>query len=225
MATSRLELVRTSPTSASNSPKLTARRNWAWVPVWSQIEVDIGIVTACLPCLSPLLRLAWTGLSPPQSPRVQTPSMMYLPGMSSWDSDDEKDGWEDEKEAWEHGAEGSWTHGDKEGWDARHRRDTKGWAGVAVVAVAVVDDGDAEKRQQEQGQSQSQSQEQGQKQSQSQGIGVAITKVAHSQERQSGEGKSWFYDDEGDEDADEDEEKGVGRGRGNASVEERYRNM
>ncbi|KAL1796731.1 hypothetical protein ACET3X_005271 [Alternaria dauci] len=29
---------------------------WSWVPVWSQIEVDIGILAASLPSLSPLLK-------------------------------------------------------------------------------------------------------------------------------------------------------------------------
>jgi hypothetical protein len=187
------------PSHHSPSPQTNTRRNWAWVPVWSQIEVDIGIVTACLPCLSPLLRLAWTGLSPPQSTRTQTPSMMYLPGMSSWDSDDEKEGWEDEKEAWKRDEE--------EGWDGR--RDTKDWTSVAVVAV--VDDGDRKSGGQGQGQ----------------GIGVAITKGWQSQERQSGEGKSWFYDHDNDEDADEERGVGMGTGTGtgNASVEEWHRKI
>ncbi|KAJ4984115.1 L-fucose permease [Stagonosporopsis vannaccii] len=52
---------------------------WAWVPVWSQIEVDIGILTACLPCLSPLLRLFWTEV---RAPRNMTPSMVELPKYS-----------------------------------------------------------------------------------------------------------------------------------------------
>jgi hypothetical protein len=48
-------------------------RTWAWVPVWSQIEVDIGILAASLPSLSPLLAPVWTG-SP--SSRAATPSEM-----------------------------------------------------------------------------------------------------------------------------------------------------
>jgi hypothetical protein len=72
------------------------RRTWAWVPVWSQIEVDIGIVTACLPCLSPLLRLVWGEVS---APRTMTPSMVELPKYSgSWDSMDSRDTIEEEKE-------------------------------------------------------------------------------------------------------------------------------
>ena len=60
---------------------------WAWVPVWSQIEVDIGIVTACLPCLSPLLRLAWSEVG--VKSRTMTPSMVTLPKYSgSWGSVD-----------------------------------------------------------------------------------------------------------------------------------------
>ncbi|PSN73973.1 hypothetical protein BS50DRAFT_469916, partial [Corynespora cassiicola Philippines] len=34
---------------------------WSWVPVWSEIEVDVGIVMASLPSLSPLLRKMWSG--------------------------------------------------------------------------------------------------------------------------------------------------------------------
>ena len=60
---------------------------WAWVPVWSQIEVDVGIVTACLPCLSPLLRLAWSEVG--VKSRTMTPSMVTLPKYSgSWGSVD-----------------------------------------------------------------------------------------------------------------------------------------
>ncbi|CAI6337644.1 unnamed protein product [Periconia digitata] len=36
---------------------------WAWVPVWGQIEVDVGIVAASLPSLSPLLKKFWCGVS------------------------------------------------------------------------------------------------------------------------------------------------------------------
>ncbi|KAH6625684.1 hypothetical protein C7974DRAFT_205507 [Boeremia exigua] len=63
--------------------------SWAWVPVWSQIEVDVGILTACLPCLSPLLRMFWSEV---RVPRITTPSMVQLPKYSgSWDSVDSKD--------------------------------------------------------------------------------------------------------------------------------------
>ncbi|OAL48471.1 hypothetical protein IQ07DRAFT_622898 [Pyrenochaeta sp. DS3sAY3a] len=56
---------------------------WAWVPVWSQIEVDVGIIAASLPCLSPLLKLAWSGFS---TPRAGTPSQVpTIPGYrGSW---------------------------------------------------------------------------------------------------------------------------------------------
>jgi hypothetical protein len=169
MAASRFKLVRT-PIPPSPNPQTNVLRNWAWVPVWSQIEVDIGIVTACLPCLSPLLRLVWTGVSPPMSPRAQTPSMMYLPGMSSWDSDDEKDGWENEKEEWE--------RDEKRGWN-----DCRGTKERTAVTVAIVDDGDDDDNKEEMGE-----------------VGLAITKGQRSQERQSGEGKSWFYEHDNDED-------------------------
>ncbi|KAH7346953.1 hypothetical protein BKA66DRAFT_433216 [Pyrenochaeta sp. MPI-SDFR-AT-0127] len=56
---------------------------WAWVPVWSQIEVDVGIIAASLPCLSPLLKLVCSGLS---IARPVTPSQVpTLPGYrGSW---------------------------------------------------------------------------------------------------------------------------------------------
>jgi hypothetical protein len=104
------------------------------------------------------------------SPRAQTPSMMYLPGMSSWDSDDEKDGWENEKEEWE--------RDEKRGWN--DCRDTKE---RTAVTVAIVDDGDDDDNKEEMGE-----------------VGLAITKGQRSQERQSGEGKSWFYEHDNDED-------------------------
>ena len=58
------------------------------MPVWSQIEVDIGILTACLPCLSPLLRLFFHSA---HQQRTMTPSMVTLPkyaGSRSWGSID-----------------------------------------------------------------------------------------------------------------------------------------
>ncbi|KAF1927398.1 uncharacterized protein M421DRAFT_30823, partial [Didymella exigua CBS 183.55] len=55
---------------------------WAWIPVWSQIEVDVGVLTACLPCLSPLLRLFFPAT---RAQRNMTPSMVTLPKYSaSW---------------------------------------------------------------------------------------------------------------------------------------------
>lgn len=49
-------------------------RTWAWVPVWSQIEVDVGIVAASLPSLSPLLKQVWTVF--PTTGRSSTPSQL-----------------------------------------------------------------------------------------------------------------------------------------------------
>ncbi|KAF2819317.1 hypothetical protein CC86DRAFT_431887 [Ophiobolus disseminans] len=46
---------------------------WAWVPVWSQIEVSIGIFAASLPSLNPLLKHAWTGFA---TTRPSTPSQL-----------------------------------------------------------------------------------------------------------------------------------------------------
>lgn len=61
------------------------------MPVWSQIEVDIGILTACLPCLSPLLRLFFHSA---HQQRTMTPSMVTLPryaGGRSWGSVDSQE--------------------------------------------------------------------------------------------------------------------------------------
>jgi hypothetical protein len=68
-------------------------RTWAWVPIWSQIEVDIGVLTACLPCLSPLLVLFYKST---HTKRAVTPSMVSLPkysgGLGSSIEEDEKEG-------------------------------------------------------------------------------------------------------------------------------------
>lgn len=76
-------------------------RGWSWVPVWSQIEVDIGILAASLPSLSPLLKHVFHCPA-----RATTPSEVpTLPGYrGSWgeknlvsmeDEDDiEKSAWD-----------------------------------------------------------------------------------------------------------------------------------
>jgi hypothetical protein len=46
---------------------------WSWVPVWSQIEIDIGIVVASLPSLHPLVQQVWKGFS---TTRRLTPSQL-----------------------------------------------------------------------------------------------------------------------------------------------------
>ncbi|KAI4956569.1 hypothetical protein J4E91_000781 [Alternaria rosae] len=74
---------------------------WSWVPVWSQIEVDIGILAASLPSLSPLLKHVFNCPA-----RATTPSEVpTLPGYrGSWGEknlvsmDDEDD---IEKSAWD----------------------------------------------------------------------------------------------------------------------------
>lgn len=49
---------------------------WRWISLWSQIEVDVGIVAASLPSLSPLLKQVWSGfantrsLSPSRIPSI-----------------------------------------------------------------------------------------------------------------------------------------------------------
>lgn len=61
---------------------------WAWVPIWSQIEVDIGIVVASLPSLNPLLKQVWKGgskkrsLTPSQLPDFPEYQQSWNPGGS-----------------------------------------------------------------------------------------------------------------------------------------------
>lgn len=43
------------------------------MPVWSQIEVDVSIVAASLPSLSPLLKRVWSGFA---TERSMTPSQI-----------------------------------------------------------------------------------------------------------------------------------------------------
>ncbi|KAG9376759.1 hypothetical protein PtrSN002B_002376 [Pyrenophora tritici-repentis] len=74
---------------------------WAWVPVWSQLEVDIGIVAASLPCLSPLFKHVFFS----KDNRPSTPSKIpTLPGYDkSWRKDIDSDSDDDsiiEKEDW-----------------------------------------------------------------------------------------------------------------------------
>ena len=76
---------------------------WAWVPVWSQIEVDVAIVAASLPSLSPLFKQAWLGFHTPT--RASTPSQIpTLPGYrESWGVEEKLGSFNDdvEKGAWE----------------------------------------------------------------------------------------------------------------------------
>jgi len=68
---------------SSNRSTNNHQRGWAWVPVWSQLEVDIGIVAATLPCLSPLFKQVFFSNN-----RACTPSKIpTLPGYDkSWRS-------------------------------------------------------------------------------------------------------------------------------------------
>ncbi|KAF1917371.1 hypothetical protein BDU57DRAFT_570680 [Ampelomyces quisqualis] len=59
----------------------------AWVPIWSQIEVDVGIIVASLPSLNPPLKQVWTGTWPR---RALTPSQLpdfpqYQRQRKSWE--------------------------------------------------------------------------------------------------------------------------------------------
>ncbi|KAH3911995.1 hypothetical protein HBI56_174850 [Parastagonospora nodorum] len=74
-----------SPTSTSMSwQDGDSSWTWAWVPIWSQIEVDIGIVVASLPSLNPLLKHVW---APPSMRRSATPSELpdFPEYQKSWD--------------------------------------------------------------------------------------------------------------------------------------------
>ncbi|EUC37204.1 hypothetical protein COCVIDRAFT_14926 [Bipolaris victoriae FI3] len=67
---------------------------WAWVPVWSQIEVDVSILAASLPCLYPLFKHVFHPCSRPATPS----EMPTLPGYpESWAEQDlvSRDGSED----------------------------------------------------------------------------------------------------------------------------------
>ena len=90
---------------------------WAWVPVWSQIEVDVGIVAASLPSLSPLLKQAWLGLHAPT--RASTPSQIRtLPGYrESWGVEKRMGSSDDE----EKGVWGVDVGGKVGGWDVEKR--------------------------------------------------------------------------------------------------------
>jgi hypothetical protein len=46
-------------------------RTWAWIPVWSHIEVEVGIIVASLPSLNPLVKQICAGTS---TRRSLTPS-------------------------------------------------------------------------------------------------------------------------------------------------------
>jgi hypothetical protein len=80
--------------------------NWAWVPTWSQIEVDVGIVAASLPSLSPLLKHVWSGFAtdrpmmPSQLPTLLAPDVKGpLQDLSPW-SEEFGDTKEKELETW-----------------------------------------------------------------------------------------------------------------------------
>jgi hypothetical protein len=82
------EIIMSEAPSSSSSTSWQASDfswTWAWVPVWSQIEIDIAIVAASLPSLSPLLQKVWTGFHHTQG-RASTPSQVpTLPGYrESW---------------------------------------------------------------------------------------------------------------------------------------------
>ncbi|KAH7061063.1 hypothetical protein B0J12DRAFT_695256 [Macrophomina phaseolina] len=40
----------------THHPSLTLHRRWAFVPFWYQLEITIGVIAACMPTLSPLLK-------------------------------------------------------------------------------------------------------------------------------------------------------------------------
>ncbi|KAK7181731.1 hypothetical protein PSPO01_12181 [Paraphaeosphaeria sporulosa] len=66
-------------TKAGMRPSGDSSWEGRWIPLWSQIEVDVGIVAASLPSLSPLLKQIWSGfahsrtLSPSHVPTLIEP--------------------------------------------------------------------------------------------------------------------------------------------------------
>jgi hypothetical protein len=84
----------------SGSPKgtswLVADSGWRWsmVPMWSQIEVDAGIVAASLPSLSPLLKRLWSdlvthrpsGIATFARPNKRRPLRPHTIGSGPWNS-------------------------------------------------------------------------------------------------------------------------------------------
>jgi hypothetical protein len=58
------------------------RRKWAWVPIWSHIEVEVGILVASLPSLNPLVKQMWASTS---MRRSLTPS--ELPDFPDYQAD------------------------------------------------------------------------------------------------------------------------------------------
>ncbi|KAF2996083.1 hypothetical protein E8E13_004551 [Curvularia kusanoi] len=117
--------------SGMNWQRADSSWTWAWVPVWSQIEVDIGILTACLPCLSPLLRLAWSEVS--ASRGTTTPSMVSLPKYSgSWGSVDTAEG-----DAGKVVEKGSGTGDVREGGGALKEKDLPALPASAEKEVAI----------------------------------------------------------------------------------------
>lgn len=61
---------------------LTLHRNWAYVPLWSQIEVDVAIIAASLPSLSPLIKKVWIGFSYGSASPYENPT--YAKGRQSY---------------------------------------------------------------------------------------------------------------------------------------------
>ncbi|KAL5468505.1 hypothetical protein PMIN07_002732 [Paraphaeosphaeria minitans] len=68
------QIVTAADTKAAMRPAGDSRWEGPWIPLWSQIEVDVGIVAASLPCLSPLLKQIWSGFA-----HSRTLSPSYVP--------------------------------------------------------------------------------------------------------------------------------------------------
>jgi hypothetical protein len=90
---------------------------WAWVPVWSQIEVNVGIVAASLPSLSPLFKQIFGGCH--TQTRASTPSQIptIMGYRESWGVEQKMGGFEEDDEVvWDADIGGKLG-----GWDVERR--------------------------------------------------------------------------------------------------------
>jgi hypothetical protein len=64
---------------------MNIHRTWAWIPIWSHIEVEVGIIVASLPSLNPLVKQMCAGTS---TRRPSTPSELpdFPDYQASWTS-------------------------------------------------------------------------------------------------------------------------------------------
>lgn len=69
--------------SAPMRPAGDASWEGQWIPLWSQIEVDVGIVAASLPSLSPLLKQIWSGFAHSRTTSPSHVPKLIAPGFNN----------------------------------------------------------------------------------------------------------------------------------------------